>query len=88
MPVKKKRAARRSAKPLNVRKIFEDIFGFDIFSPQPQLFQGPVQVSPIPAEMFRKLLFLCHPDKHNNHSHSIEVTQWLLEERRRNNPGK
>lgn len=37
----------------------------------------------IPAEMFKKMLFLCHPDKHNNSVWATEVTQWLLEERRK-----
>lgn len=37
--------------------------------------------SGIPAEMYKKLIFLCHPDKHNNHPWAEEVTRWLLSER-------
>lgn len=40
-------------------------------------------VAAIPPELYRKLIFLCHPDKHNNHPHAIEVTQWLLGERKK-----
>lgn len=37
----------------------------------------------IEPEMYKKLLMLCHPDKHGNSKTSTEVTQWLLEERKR-----
>ena len=29
-------------------------------------------------EMVRKLLWLCHPDRHDNNAASNEVTKWLL----------
>ena len=53
------------------------------------MFQQPQQRihAAIAPEMFKKLLFLCHPDKHNNHPWAQEVTRWLLEERKKSNPG-
>lgn len=53
---------------------------FDLFSVS---VCDPVVQMPIPPEMFRKLLFLCHPDKHEGSEMSSEVTRWLLEERRK-----
>jgi hypothetical protein len=44
-----------------------------------KLFTEPVQAT-IPPEMMRKLLFLCHPDKHQNSPQSTEVT-WANEAR-------
>jgi hypothetical protein len=42
-----------------------------------------VRVSaPIDPEMLRRLLFLCHPDKHNNSEAAIKATQWLLQQRK------
>lgn len=38
-----------------------------------------IQVSPIPEDLFRKLIFLCHPDKHDGSEASYEVTRWLIE---------
>src|SRR5262249_18620066 len=35
----------------------------------------------IPAPMFRKLIALCHPDKHHNSEMSQEVTRWLIDQR-------
>ncbi len=35
----------------------------------------------IPPDMFRKLLMLCHPDKHGNSELAQEVTRWLIAER-------
>jgi hypothetical protein len=52
-------------------------FGFTT-KPQP----APIVHSGIPENMFRKLLMLCHPDKHNNSPLATEVTQWLLEQRK------
>lgn len=40
-----------------------------------------IQIVPIPLPMFRKLLTLCHPDKHGNSKLSQEVTVWLNVER-------
>ena len=39
--------------------------------------------SVIPAGMYRKLLMLCHPDKHGNSEMSNEVTRWLVEQVKR-----
>jgi hypothetical protein len=47
---------------------------------------GHVQFSAkfdIEPEMIRRLLQLCHPDKHNNSEASIKATQWLLSKRSR-----
>lgn len=49
-----------------------------IFSPL--LSQPPVVMS-IPETMYRKLLMLCHPDKHGNSKLASEVTRWLIDER-------
>lgn len=38
--------------------------------------------SAIEPEMLRRLLFLCHPDKHSNSEASIKATQWLLQQRK------
>ncbi len=49
------------------------------------LFRGieqPIQPV-IPPEMFRKLLMLCHPDKHGGSETAAEVTRWLLEQRQK-----
>lgn len=35
----------------------------------------------IPQKMVKRLISLCHPDKHDNNKMSHEVTQWLLEQR-------
>lgn len=35
----------------------------------------------IPADMHRRLIQLCHPDKHGGSSSANEVTRWLLEVR-------
>lgn len=49
-----------------------------IFSPM--LSAPPVMMS-IPETMYRKLLMLCHPDKHGNSPLAAEVTRWLIDER-------
>ena len=38
----------------------------------------------IPNDMMKRLLQLCHPDKHSNSKLSVETTQWLLERRQEN----
>lgn len=35
----------------------------------------------IPADMLRRLIMLCHPDRHDNSKASTIATQWLLEQR-------
>lgn len=32
-------------------------------------------------EMWKKVMILCHPDKHNNSQLSTEVSQWLIANR-------
>jgi hypothetical protein len=48
--------------------------------PPPPPPRQPVAV--IPDDMMRRLLHLCHPDKHGNSAAATEVTQWLLQRRR------
>lgn len=36
----------------------------------------------LPADMLRRLLHLCHPDKHGNSRAATTATQWLLEQRK------
>lgn len=51
----------------------------DPFARKP--FTGQARPQPTPVidpEMMRRLLFLCHPDKHNNSEASQKATQWLL----------
>ena len=50
--------------------------GYQAATPPP-VFQA------IPDEMMRRLLHLCHPDKHGNSKAATEATQWLLEQRSR-----
>ena len=35
----------------------------------------------IPADTLRKLIILCHPDKHKNSELSNSMTAWLLEQK-------
>lgn len=37
----------------------------------------------IPEDMLKKMIFLCHPDKHGNSETAGEVTRWLLEQRKK-----
>jgi hypothetical protein len=39
------------------------------------------QASSIPPDMLRRIIQLCHPDKHNNSAAATEATQWLLKQR-------
>lgn len=39
--------------------------------------------APIPPDMLKRLIHLCHPDKHGNSQASLLATQWLLEQRGR-----
>jgi len=36
----------------------------------------------LPQDVLKKMLVLCHPDKHGNSPVSNEVTRWLLERRK------
>jgi len=38
--------------------------------------------SAIPVEMLRRLLQLCHPDKHGDSESAVKATQWLLKQRK------
>lgn len=49
----------------------------DAWRPNPPPQQAPV----IDAEMLRRLIHLCHPDKHNNSQAAQLATQWLLNQR-------
>jgi PHP family Zn ribbon phosphoesterase len=35
----------------------------------------------IPKDMMQRLIFLCHPDKHNNSEASNLATTWLIKQR-------
>jgi hypothetical protein len=35
----------------------------------------------LPPAVIKELVFLCHPDKHNNSERANEVTKWLLGKR-------
>lgn len=35
----------------------------------------------IPADMLKRLIMLCHPDRHDSSKASTIATQWLLEQR-------
>jgi hypothetical protein len=59
-----------------------DSLGFQFRQQQPQA--APV----IPPELYRKLLMLCHPDKHGNSETSTEVTRWLIDMREKAGHGK
>ena len=38
---------------------------------------------PIPDDMLKVMLLLCHPDRHGNSAASNKVTTWLLQQRAR-----
>lgn len=46
---------------------------------RPQAPKTTISKSTIPGDMLRRLLQLCHPDKHSNSKLSVETTQWLLQ---------
>ena len=37
----------------------------------------------IPADMLKRLIYLCHPDKHSGNKASALATEWLLQQRGR-----
>ena len=47
----------------------------------------PVYANPfsmdVPDEMLKRLIILCHPDKHSNSELSNNVTAWLLGQKQR-----
>jgi hypothetical protein len=43
-----------------------------------------IREADIEPEIIKKLLFLCHPDKHNNSVTSTEITKWLINKRNQN----
>ncbi len=46
-----------------------------------QVHSGRSVTPSLPVDIVKRLLSLCHPDKHGNSKASTEVTQWLLEQR-------
>jgi len=42
---------------------------------------APEPAAPIPPEMLRRLLQLCHPDRHANSVAANTATRWLLDQR-------
>jgi hypothetical protein len=38
----------------------------------------------IPEDMLKRLIYLCHPDKHDGSKVATEVTAWLLKQRKEN----
>jgi hypothetical protein len=40
-----------------------------------------IRAASIPANMLKRLIRLCHPDRHGNSQASTEATQWLLAQR-------
>jgi hypothetical protein len=73
------------ASNLDPLKILETILGSGIFeNPYNRHFdhQSPPEiVVPELGLMWRKIMMLCHPDKHSNSELSQEVTRWLIENR-------
>lgn len=43
---------------------------------QPQVI---IKVEPIPPDVLKRLMYLCHPDKHNNSRVATDMFQWLSE---------
>jgi hypothetical protein len=43
---------------------------------------GPAKTESLPADMLRRLLQLCHPDRHGGSEAAHKATTWLLERRR------
>lgn len=41
------------------------------------------QSEPIPPDLLKAMLLICHPDKHGNSAASNKVTAWLLQQRAR-----
>ncbi len=78
---KKKRKGSSQFVPIDLNPLLNAVFGALGFATAGRA--SPVVVSPIPPELFRKMLMLCHPDKHGNSETAKEVTLWLLEERKK-----
>lgn len=93
-PKRHKRRSRADGPDLGgeFRNLVEGIFGAfgmntaelnwgDRFDTPPKTAAArPVPNCIIPDAMLRKLIILCHPDKHNNSELSSEVTRWLIEQ--------
>jgi hypothetical protein len=45
------------------------------YQPPPRQNQNPAQT--IPDDIYKRLVMLCHPDKHGGSEMSVKVTQWL-----------
>lgn len=50
------------------------------FEDQPPFHFQP-KTKTIPADMLRRLIYLCHPDKHNQNRASHIATEWLLKQK-------
>ena len=50
------------------------------FQEQTYSFNEPA--NSIPDEMLRRLIYLCHPDKHNNSEAANAATSWLIKQRK------
>lgn len=42
-----------------------------------------VEVTRIPEDKLKRLIMLCHPDRHSGSDAAKEMTQWLLKQRRK-----
>lgn len=47
-----------------------------------QMNREAMSAADIPEEKLKRLIQLCHPDKHNGSKVATEITQWLLEQRK------
>lgn len=61
-------------------KILETILGAGFIN-NPFIREEPKESVPDLNLMWRKIMMLCHPDKHGNSELSQEVTRWLIENR-------
>jgi hypothetical protein len=51
----------------------------DTFFKNPKNYRDSLRT--IPKDMVQRLIFLCHPDKHNNSEASNIATAWLIKQR-------
>jgi hypothetical protein len=51
----------------------------DAFFKDPKQWRDEKRI--ISKDMMQRLIFLCHPDKHNNSQASTLATEWLLKQR-------
>lgn len=77
----RKKKTESNADRIAAEEFFRLLFGSAFRGFQSGRTAAQASAESIPADMFKKLIFLCHPDKHNNHPWAEEVTKWLLSER-------